>query len=107
MIFFTLLTIVTGAQVCLAEEVSTYTLIVKEGKFFPDRIEVNKDKKFKLEIKNDGETAEEFESVELNREKIVPPHKSITIFLGPLNAGEYAFFGDFHPETAKGKIIVK
>jgi len=94
-------------QTSHAEDLRTFALSVKDGKFTPERIEVPRDKKFKLEVKNDGNQSEEFESVELNREKIVGPHKSITVFLGPLGTGEYVFFGDFHPDTARGKIVVK
>jgi len=43
----------------------------------------------------------------LNREKIVPGNGRITIFVGPLEAGEYEFFGEFNQDTAKGKIIAK
>ena len=52
-------------------------------------------------------TAEEFESYELNREKVVPPKGQVTIFVGPLEPGRYPFFGDFHKETAKGVLIAK
>ena len=28
------------------------------------------------------------------------------IFIGPLPAGEYGFFGEYHPNSAVGKVIV-
>jgi hypothetical protein len=29
------------------------------------------------------------------------------VFLGPLPAGEYKFFGDFHQDTAQGVMVAK
>lgn len=82
-------------------------LVAKDGKFEPDTIEIGVDEKVEILVKNEGSDAEEFESVELHREKVIPPGKSARIKIGPLKAGTYTFFGEFHPETAKGKIIVK
>jgi len=39
-------------------------------------------------------------------EKVIFPHRSATIFIGPLPAGEYSFFGEYNPHSARGKIIV-
>jgi len=103
---FALLLILTGTK-AFAADLKSYSVTVKDGKFSPEQITVAKGEKFKLEVKNDGNAAEEFESTELNREKIVAAHQTITVLLGPLSEGEYKFFGDFHPDTAKGKIIVK
>ena len=33
--------------------------------------------------------------------------RKAVIFIGPLAPGEYPFFGEFNPQTALGKIIVK
>ncbi|WP_413290667.1 cupredoxin domain-containing protein [Bdellovibrio sp. HCB337] len=82
-------------------------IVAKDGKFAPDMVELAVDEKVELLVKNEGTDAEEFESIELHREKVIPPGKSARIKIGPLKAGTYIFFGEFHPETAKGKIIVK
>lgn len=82
-------------------------LIIKDHKFQPERLEVPAGVKFRLMVRNNDPTAEEFESFQLNREKLVPPGKEIPVFLGPLDRGEYPFFGDFHQDTAKGVIIAK
>jgi len=63
--------------------------------------------KFRLMVKNSDDTADEFESVDLNREKLVAPGQTITVFLGPLSPGEYKFFGDFHQDTAQGVMVAK
>lgn len=85
----------------------TFTLIVKNHAFEPTRLEVPAGVKIKLLVKNADTTAEEFESIELRREKVIPGGQQATIFLGPLRPGTYEFFGDFNPKTARGHIVAK
>ena len=63
--------------------------------------------KIKLVINNLDPTPEEFESYELNREKVINGSRKAVIFIGPLPVGEYPFFGEFYPKTAQGKVIVE
>ena len=90
-----------------AAEDTDFNLVIREHKFLPAEITVPARKKIKLVIENQDATAEEFESDELKREKVVPPKGKVTLFVGPLEPGRYAFFGDFHKETAKGVLIAK
>jgi len=83
------------------------TLIFKNHRFIPDRIDVPAGKKFELHVTNTDNTADEFESTDLNREKLVTPGQTITVFLGPLPPGTYHFFGDFHQDTAQGVLVAK
>lgn len=101
-----------SAALCLISvsaraEVPEYRLTIKDHQFAPAEIEIPADTKVKLIIKNEDATAEEFESHELNREKVIAGHSEGKVFVGPLAAGEYPFFGEFHPKTAQGKLIVK
>jgi hypothetical protein len=82
-------------------------LVFHNHRFEPVRIEVPAHQKFRLQVKNTDDTADEFESVDLNREKLVTPGQTITVFLGPLDPGEYKFFGDFHQDTAQGLLVAK
>jgi hypothetical protein len=82
-------------------------LVIREHKFEPAELNVPAGQKFKLLIENQDATPEEFESNELNREKVVVGKGTITVFLGPLDAGRYPFFGDFHQETAQGVLVAK
>jgi hypothetical protein len=82
-------------------------LVFHNHRFEPNRIEVPAHQKFKLLVKNTDDTADEFESTELNREKLVAPGQTITVFLGPLDPGTYKFFGDFHQDTAQGVLVAK
>jgi len=80
---------------------------IRDHLFYPAEIEIPVDTKVKLVIINHDGAAEEFESYELNREKVIPGKSKGIIFIGPLPAGEYPFFGEFFPKTAQGKVIVK
>lgn len=75
--------------------------------FVPSEITVPANTKVKLLVYNRDPTSEEFESYELNREKVIIGNRKAVIFIGPLLPGEYPFFGEFHPETAQGKVIVE
>ena len=90
-----------------AAELPVYELVIKDHRFTPDQVVVPADTKVKLRVKNQDATPEEFESHELNREKVIPPNKEVTIYIGPLDPGEYGFFGEFNEDTARGKIIVE
>lgn len=82
-------------------------LAIKDHKFDPAQLSVPANTKIKLLVQNQDSTPEEFESGDLNREKVVTGNNTITVMLGPLDAGKYHFFGDFHQETAQGDLIVK
>jgi Cupredoxin-like domain len=90
----------------LAAETS-FQITIQGHQFAPDIIEVPAGQKIKLIIQNADPSAEEFESYELNREKVVPGGSQLVVFVGPLDPGEYPFFGDFNPKTAQGKLIAK
>jgi hypothetical protein len=83
-----------------------YTLELKDHLFFPAVIKIPPNEKVKLIIYNRDETPEEFDSFDLNREKVIFPNKKAVIFIGPLPEGEYNFFGEFNPNSAKGTIVV-
>ena len=90
----------------LAETVEIY-IQIKNHRFIPEIVEAPAGKRIRLIVHNLDNSAEEFESHELNREKIVPSKSKVRIILPPLKPGEYSFFGEFHEDTAQGKIIVK
>jgi hypothetical protein len=84
-----------------------YVLELKDHLFFPAVITIPPNEKVKLIIYNRDTTPEEFDSFDLNREKVIFPNKKAVIFIGPLPVGEYQFFGEFNPNSAKGTISVK
>ena len=83
------------------------SLTIKDHKFIPGEVEVPAGVKVKIVVKNEDATPEEFESYELNREKVVAGHGQIIVYVGPLKAGSYPFFGEFNQATAKGRVIAK
>ena len=84
-----------------------FRLVIENHVFTPDKIEVPAGKKVKLIVENKDSTPEEFESKQLNREKVIPGKTTATIFIGPLKPGEYKFVGEFNEKTAKGVIVAK
>lgn len=96
--------LVTAAS---ADDTPTFEIAIKDHKFLPATLEVPAGKKIKLIVKNQDPTPEEFESYELNREKVIPGNSQGIVFIGPLDPGTYPFFGDFNQATAQGKIIAK
>ena len=85
----------------------TFTLVAENGRFIPSVIEVPADTRFRLEITNRNAGPEEFESTELRKETVLAPGVTRKIMFAPLKAGRYPFFGEFHPDTAKGEIVAK
>jgi plastocyanin len=83
-----------------------YDFILQNHRFEPSEVTIPAGQRVKLHIKNMDPTAEEFESFDLHREKIVPANGEITVSVGPLKPGKYEFFGEFHAETAQGVLLV-
>ncbi len=83
------------------------TVMFKQHRFYPDHLVVPAGQRFKLEVSNTDDTADEFESTDLNREKLVAPGGKAVLTIGPLDAGTYHFFGDFHSDTAQGILEAK
>lgn len=80
---------------------------IKSHLFYPQEVTVPAGQKVKLTFINFDNTPEEIDSFSLNREKVIFANSRGTIFIGPLTPGEYPFFGEFHPNTAVGKVVVK
>lgn len=82
-------------------------LRIRDHLFFPDTLVIPANQKVRIRIFNEDPTPEEFESFELNREKVIAGNSQTVIFIGPLKKGEYFFFGEFFPKTAQGVVIVE
>ena len=88
-------------------EVAEYTIVIKNHKFEPMELVVPAGEKLKLIVDNQDPTPEEFESHELDREKIIPGGKSAKIMVGPLKPGRYPFFGEFNEDSAQGVLVAE
>ncbi|OBS10519.1 cupredoxin domain-containing protein [Acidihalobacter prosperus] len=99
------LALATGGASAAAPD--SYKLVIEQHRFQPAEITVPANKRITLVIENRDATAEEFESHDLKREKIIPGHTTAKVRVGPLRAGQYRFFGEFHEDTAQGVLIVR
>lgn len=90
-----------------ADDMPTFQLLMKEGRLFPETLEVPANTRFRLQIKNEGPGAAEFESLELRKETVLAPGVTRALVFHPMKPGTYKFFDDFHPQTAQGKIVAK
>lgn len=90
-----------------ASAVEEVRIVIKDHKFSPSEVKVPPGVKVHLIVVNEDPTPEEFESHSLNREKVIRGGKTATIKLPELKPGRYEFFGEFHPETAQGVVIVE
>lgn len=88
-------------------EVPVFTIEIRDHLFFPSELVIPANTKVKLLVINQDPTPEEFESYELNREKVIMGGAKAIIFIGPLVPGQYPFFGEFNPKTAQGLIRVE
>jgi len=105
--FIGLIAILWGVQTSAAAELAEFHVIIERHRFTPAVLEIPAGKKFRLIVENRDPTPEEFESYDFNREKIVAGNSSIVVFIGPLKAGSYEYFGDFNPQSARARIVAK
>jgi hypothetical protein len=93
-----------GAALAGVDEVA---LAIRNNRFEPAELRVPAGRKLRLVVRNLDVGPEEFESYELNREKVIAPGSDAAIYIGPLEPGRYPFFGDFHQATARGTVIAE
>jgi hypothetical protein len=82
-------------------------LTIEQHRFQPEEIRVKAGAPFVLVISNKDATPEEFESKDLRLEKVVPGGKTLRVRIPALRKGAYGFVGEFHEETARGRIIAE
>lgn len=101
-----ILTVSSLAAAWAADDPS-YALSIRNHRFSPSQIEIPANTKVRLVIRNEDATPEEFDSTQLRREKVIPGGSEATLYVGPLPAGTYEFLGEFHSDTAQGRLIVR
>ena len=101
------LSVMTACAATAMAADTEYTLVIKEHQFEPKELRIPAGQKVKVWVDNRDASAEEFESYELNREKVVPEGKKAALFIGPLKPGTYKYFGECHPQTAQGVIVAE
>lgn len=94
-------------QTAQAQEMPSFTIIAKDGRLTPERIEVPAGKRIKLVLKNEGRGPIEFENLDLRVEKVLAPGATSFVVTPPLKPGAHTFIDEFHPETGKMQLIAK
>jgi len=105
LVYLPVLSIVLSIPV--AAHAEDYVLTLKNNQFSPKVLTIPAGQKIKITVINHDVTPAEFESSDLNREKVVGANSEISVFIGPLDAGSYGYFDDFHRDTTTGVIVAK
>lgn len=91
-----------------AEEPMEIRITISNHRFEPAKVEVPEGRALKLVVTNADNTPEEFESIGLRIERVIPGGQSAEFTVRPLRKNRnYKFFGEFHPDTAQGELVVK
>jgi uncharacterized protein (DUF58 family) len=91
-----------------AEEALEIRITIRNHRFEPAKVEVPEGRALKLVVTNADSTPEEFESIGLRIERVIPGGQSAEFTVRPLRKNRnYKFFGEFHPDTAQGELVVK
>lgn len=98
--------LVANASAGQAAEIEV-SIAIKDHKFQPASVIVPAGQAIKLTVQNLDDDVEEFESHPLKFEKLIGPHDQAIIRLQPLTKGEYKFFGEYHEDTAQGKVVAE
>lgn len=88
-------------------EMPTFKLVAENGRFTPDTLTVPANTRFRLVVTNLNAGPEEFETSNPFKELVVAPGVTRSTIFPPLKPGTYPFFGEFHPDTAKGQFIAE
>lgn len=89
------------------QELPSFHVVVKDGRFSPDRVEVPAGRRVKLTLQNDGPGPLEFENDDMHIEKVLSAGARSFVVLPPLKPGEYDFVDEFNPITGELKVIAK
>lgn len=90
-----------------AQELPTFHVVVADGVFYPQRLEVPAGQRVKLVLKNEGPGPLEFENDEMHIEKILGPGGTSFIVLPKLQPGEFEFVDEFNIGTGLLVIIAR
>src|SRR5689334_12244282 len=87
------------ASTALADD-ATLVLELKDHKSSPAKPTVPANARIKVTVKNLDATPAEFESQDFDAEKVVPGGGEITVNIGPLDAGTYDFYDEYHQQES-------
>lgn len=85
----------------------TFSVVLTDKGFQPDVLNVPAGKRIKIELTNQTDKVAELESFDMKFEKIASPGAKVSVFTGPLRAGNYSFFDDYSVNGVKGTLIAQ
>ena len=100
-------TLTIGVRSAVAAEVATFEIVARDGRLYPERLEVPAGVKLKLTLRNEGKTPVEFENLELRIEKVLSPDAATSVTVQALKPGSHTVIDDFHAATGKMLLIAK
>lgn len=90
-----------------SEPLPAFDVVVSDGVFKPQRLQVPAGQRVKLVLKNEGPGPLEFENDEMHIEKILGPGGTSFVVLPKLAPGEYEFIDEFNIGTGLLVIIAR
>lgn len=91
----------------LAASRLTIDLQLTPDGFKPSTVYVPSGRRIKINMVNQTQSVAELESYDMKFEKIAIPNGHISVFTGPLKAGQYSFFNDYSSKQLTGTLIVE
>ena len=104
---FAVFAVLLSGQIVRAEGGDLPVVRFHGGTVEPGELVVKAQTPFRLRVVNETQDAIEFESFELNRERVVQAGAEIMVYLPALDPGSYKFFDDLHHGAAEGTITAK
>jgi plastocyanin len=89
------------------EDAFAASITIRSHKFEPSELRVPAGKRILLTVINADALSEEFESAALKVEKVIAGGSQGIVRIAPLAPGTYEFVGEYHEETAKGRVIAE
>jgi len=96
-----------GWSSAAAEEAFSATITIRDHRFEPAELHVPAGKRLSLTVINADPLSEEFDSTALKVEKVIAGNSQGVVHISPLSPGTYDFIGEYHDQTAKGRVIAE
>jgi hypothetical protein len=96
-----------GCGSASAEDAYAATITIRDHRFEPPELHVPAGKRILLTVINADPLSEEFDSTALKVEKVIAGKSQGIVHISPLNPGSYDFIGEYHEDTAKGRVIAE
>lgn len=88
-----------------ADDLTTYSITLKNHHFTPAEIHVPTGKPFQVIVTNDNGASDEFEMLLPPVERAIQPGQQGVVRMRPLGPGRFPFFGEADPDSEQGAFI--